>query len=105
MFKKSRIIGVDVGGTKMLLQTFDKNLKLVDEKRAPTQVKRGQKGFLEELENLIAEYFHRGIQGIGVAVPGIVDKKRGVLIKAPHLPGKNVTLKKTLETKPLIFYE
>ncbi len=89
----------------MLLQTFDKNLKQIDEKRAPTQVKKGQKIFLEELENLIAEFFHNGIKGIGVALPGIVDKRRGILIKAPHLPVKNLHIKKCLEArfkKPVI---
>lgn len=92
----SKFIGVDVGGTKILLQTFDAQWKLVDEKKVFTEVKKGQAGFLKQLIALVDEFFHPGIQSIGIAVPGIVDHQKGILVKPPHLPVKNLKLKDIL---------
>lgn len=93
---QSKFIGVDVGGTKILLQTFDSKWRLVNEKKVLTEVKKGQAGFLKQLTALIDEFFHSGIKSIGVAVPGIVDHEKGILVKPPHLPAKNLKLKDIL---------
>jgi len=86
--KKPYIIGIDVGGTKILLQVFDKKMRLMSEERVKTQVKKGEKGFLDQLTQLTRKHFKRGIKGIGIAVPGIVNRQKGTLVKAPHLPTK-----------------
>jgi len=89
-----------VGGTKILAQAFDEKLKVVDEAKRPTKIGRGEKGFLEELYAIIDSFFHKGIKGIGVAVPGIVDIHKGLLIKAPHLPtGRNFPLRELLKKR------
>ncbi len=91
-------MGVDVGGTKILVQTFDKKMELVDETKVPTQTKKGQKGFVDQLMELIHDHMHRGIKTIGIALPGIVNLEKGTLVKAPHLPTKNnLPLKKMIE--------
>jgi len=101
MFKKrAEVIGVDVGGTKILLQTFDKKLQVVDELKIETETKKDEKAFTEQLVSLIEVYMTRHIKAIGVAVPGIVHREKGVLARAPHLPTKNdYPLKKILEDK------
>lgn len=89
-----------MGGTKILAQAFDEKLKVVDEAKRPTKIGRGEKGFLEELYAIIDSFFHKGIKGIGVAVPGIVDIHKGLLIKAPHLPtGRNFPLRELLKKR------
>jgi len=93
-----KYIGIDVGGTKILLQVFDAKLKLTAEKKVKTDVSHGKAGFLKQLYGLIDEFFDSKTLGISVAVPGIVDYKRGVLVKAPHLPtGRDLKLKALLE--------
>ncbi len=92
-------IGVDVGGTKMLLQSFSKSKELIAEERMPTITKKGDKGFLNGLEELITKHFHSKIKGIGIALPGIVNQKKGLLISAPHLPIKKCSIQKKLESK------
>jgi len=97
---KSEYIGIDVGGSKILLETFSKTLKLQESARVKTQTKKGKQGFTDQLYELIDAVFHSGIKGIGVAVPGIVDVHTGTLVQAPHLPtGKNFPLKKLLEKR------
>jgi glucokinase len=98
--KKIKFIGVDVGGTKILAQGFDACLKVVAEKRAKTDTAHGKAGFLRQLYSLIDGFFGKSVAGIGVAVPGIVDYRKGILVKAPHLPtGKNLKLKSLLEKR------
>lgn len=97
---KTKYIGVDIGGTKILLQSFDRSLRLLDFKQAKTQTRKGLKGFLAQLYELIDEFYVKGVKGIGVVVPGIVDQKKGMLIKAPHLPtGKDLKLRSLLEKR------
>lgn len=98
--KKAEIIGVDVGGSKILLQTFDKKMKVVDEIKVPTITRKGQKGFTDQLVGLIEQYMTRKVKAIGIAVPGIVNRDKGILVKAPHLPTKkDFPLKKLLEDR------
>ena len=101
MVKKDALyIGIDIGGTKIQLELFDKQMKCLKKIKIATITKMGQKGLLEELYALIDPVFTKAVKGIGVAVPGIVDVRKGNLIKAPHLPnGKSLPLKKLLETR------
>lgn len=100
MEKKAKYIGVDVGGNKILLQAFDEKLKVTCEEKRATDVRRGEKGFTNELFSVIDSFFHKGIKGIGVGVPGIVDIHKGTLIKAPHLPtGRNFPLRDLLKKR------
>ncbi len=99
MFKRrAEIMGIDVGGSKILLQTFDKKMRVVDELKIETQTKKGEIAFTDQLISLIELYMTRRIKMIGVAVPGIVNRDKGTLVKAPHLPTKKgFPLKKLLE--------
>jgi len=96
----SSVIGIDIGGTKILLQTFDAKLNLIEEIRVRTETAKGQKGFLDQLYKLIGGHFHKGIKGIGIAFPGIVDIYKGTLVKAPHLPTKcDLPIRKLIEKR------
>jgi glucokinase len=96
----SRIIGIDVGGTKILLQTFDSKLDLLEEVKVFTETKKGQTGFINQLYSLIDKVFHKDIDGIGIAFPGIVDIYKGTLVKAPHLPTKrDLNIRKLIEKR------
>lgn len=93
-------MGIDIGGTKILLQTFDKAMDLVEETKVPTQTKKGEKGFTAQLLELIEKHLTKDIKAIGIAVPGIVHHQKGLLVKAPHLPTKkNYPIKKLVEAR------
>ncbi len=100
MSKKPKYVGIDVGGSKILLQTFDDKLRVLNEKKIKTDVRHGKAGFLKQLYGLIDEFFEKSVKGIGIAVPGIVDQQKGVLVHAPHLPtGKDLKLKSLLKKR------
>lgn len=98
--EKPTYIGIDVGGTKILLETFDTSFQLISSKKVKTQIRKGKKGFLDQLYQLIDEFFGKSVKGIGIAVPGIVDREKGTLIHAPHLPtGKDLKLSSLLKKR------
>lgn len=87
-------VGVDIGGTKIravLLNNKNKFLRAFD---IPTP--QNKKSFLKVLENKISKIVeNKKISGISVGLAGIIDVKKGALIKAPNLPFlKNWQVKK-----------
>ena len=88
-------IGLDIGGTKVragLMRTTRaslsriKRLKVIEEKT----LRLDRKTALAQTERLITILLKSAndkIQGIGVAAPGPINEQKGLLIKAPNLPG------------------
>lgn len=98
--KQHKIIGIDVGGTKILLQIFDAKMNLLEQVKVKTVTSKGEKGFTKQILELIESKIDKNVKGIGIAVPGIVNVHNGNLVKAPHLPTKiNYPLKKLVEKK------
>jgi glucokinase len=92
-------ISVDIGGTQLRAALFD------SEQMAPRQLNRirtheGDTPPLERLRGLIASVWPEGetVEAIGVAAPGPTDPYRGVILKAPNIPGwKNLPLRQYLQ--------
>lgn len=40
-----------------------------------------------------------GIMGVGIGVPGLVDYRRGIVLRAPHLNWENIPLRSILESR------
>lgn len=100
MKSKPKFIGLDVGGTKILIQTFDEKLRILDEKKVKTDVNHGKMGFFNQIYAIIDEFFTKSVKGIGIALPGIVNQKTGELVRAPHLPtGKNCKIRDMLKKR------
>jgi len=89
--KKAKTIGIDVGGTKILLQSFDKNWGILTEELVKTNT-HSERDFIDQLLVLIESHFHPDIESIGIALPGIVNHEKGLLVTAPHLPIENLKL-------------
>lgn len=78
-------LGIDIGGTKIRAILFDNKKKFIFGFNIATP--KNKKSFLKVLEKEIGKIVKKNkISGIGVGLPGIVDARRGVLIKASNLP-------------------
>lgn len=88
-------LGIDVGGTKIKAILLDNKNKSVLVFNIATP--KNKKAFLENLEREISKIIkNKNISGIGIGLPGTIDIKRGVLIKAKNLPYlKNWQVKKS----------
>ena len=81
------IIALDIGGTHMRAAVFPKDgTKILNHKRIRTYAD-GETS-LGRLISLIQEVKPRDetIDAIGIAVPGIIDPQKGIILTAPNLP-------------------
>ena len=81
------IIALDIGGTHMRAAVFPKDgTQILNHKRIRTYAD-GETS-LDRLISLIQEVKPRDetIDAIGIAVPGIIDPQKGIILTAPNLP-------------------
>jgi glucokinase len=88
------IIGVDLGGTKMLLGVLDPDSKVLWESR---EASTGQTED-ELVELLIREVEEArgkcpGVGAVGLGIPATIDHERGIAISAVNLPLDNLPLR------------
>jgi len=101
---KEFLIGVDLGGTKILTGVFDARFELKGTAKLSTKADRGVEAVIERIARCVKDAVDecdlslKRIRGVGIGAPGAVDAESGRVIFAPNLPGwKDVPLKKELE--------
>jgi len=89
-----KTIGIDIGATKTLFCLLGGKRVLKKEKiQTPTNKKKLIKALKKNIKNLSSSKTK-----IGIAVPGILDYKNGVILKCPNLKYlNNLNLKKELK--------
>jgi glucokinase len=95
------IIGLDIGGTKILGAFFNEQGVIIDREKSPSKAKKGFDSFLSQVYKVIETILERAdskVKGIGIGFPGTIDKN-GAVIFAPNLPVENFDLAKHLEDK------
>jgi glucokinase len=91
--RPARILGLDIGGTKMAAGVVDAGGGVEGFVVAPTDADRGPRDGLERLFALGRRALEESgadiaeIAGIGIGCGGPLDSERGVLIAPLHLPG------------------
>lgn len=97
-------IGFDLGGTKMLACVLDKDYNVLGTARKATNGSDGQIKGRKKVVTVIHEAITaagvdpKGLQGIGIGCPGLVNTEKGILINAPNLGWKNMGLAGILKT-------
>ncbi len=77
-------LGIDIGGTKIRAVLLDNKSKRIFAFNIETP--NNKKVFFKNLEEEIKKVFqNHKVDGIGIGLPGIINAKRGILIKAPHI--------------------
>jgi glucokinase len=101
--QKDTVVGVDLGGTKILAGVFKARSKCVGRHRISTKAKRGPDAVIERIARCVREVVDecdldlKAIRAVGVGAPGSVDPDKGEIIFSPNLPGwKKVGLQKAL---------
>ncbi|MBC7333467.1 MAG: ROK family protein [Actinobacteria bacterium] len=97
-------LAVDLGGTKTLVGIFESDAKLINKVKFLTAPEKGFKDWFlrinETVHSLLAttKIKFEDLRSIGVAAPGLVDSKNGVMEFSPNFPGWiNVSIKDILE--------
>jgi len=83
-------LGIDIGGTKTLIATFDSKGTLLERHKFPTPVK--YLDFLRELSATVANMSTKKWRAGCVAFPGLIDREKGIGIVCGNLPWRNVPI-------------
>ena len=102
--KSDYLVGLDLGGTKILAGVFDHSMECIGSAKLSTKSQRGVDKVIERIARCIqdavdeADLSIKQVAGVGLGAPGAVDSASGTVIFAPNLEGwKDVPLKKDLE--------
>ena len=103
--QKRLYLGVDVGGTKVQASLVRESGEIVGRERRPTPRKGGPERVVAALEKAMDDIVQKGgispsdLTAIGIAVPGVVDTDRGIVVVTPNMPLTGVALGALLEAR------
>jgi glucokinase len=85
----SRVIGVDLGGTKVLAGIVDRDGTVHETVERPT-VTTSQAALLDELAAIVRELPLDGIAALGFGIPSRIDHAHGLALGAVNIPIRDV---------------
>ncbi len=95
-------IGIDIGGTTTRIGLVDVHQNLLASAELPTRAERSADEIIEEIgERVLSMLAGVGIEldqcvGVGVGVPGTIDRRRGVVVYSNNIQWKQVPLAELL---------
>ncbi|MGD1084269.1 MAG: ROK family protein [Verrucomicrobiota bacterium] len=101
--KGDYLIGVDLGGTKILAGVFDSGLTCLGRAKLSTKHERGAEEVIGRIARCVKDAVDecdldlKQVRAVGIGAPGTVDTEAGRVIFAPNLQWEDVALKKSLE--------
>lgn len=102
---RTHLIGVDLGGTKILAGVFDGKLQRLGATKFSTKAQRGAEAVIERVARCVQDAIDecdlsvKQIRGVGIGAPGAVDPEHGEVVFAPNLGWKDVPIVKELEKR------
>ncbi|QMU28553.1 ROK family protein [Adhaeribacter radiodurans] len=97
MLSEHKIIGLDIGGTKIHIGLVEAG-KITKELKIATAAQASKKEILNQLVQSIEQLMEPDVMGIGVGVPGLVDEEKGVVCDVQNIPDfTEIPLKNYLE--------
>lgn len=85
------IITIDTGGTKTLVSSFDKRGQMGDSFRFPTP--KDTKQYISQLKEVLRDnYIGQDIDAVVIALPGMIDTKKGIALNCYNLGWKNFNI-------------
>lgn len=101
----TNVVGVDMGGTKILSAVIDVDGNILGTAKVPTKADEGTSIVIDRIADAIQKAIgksgvnHASIAAVGIGAPGPLDPETGVVIFAPNLGWRDVPLKAELEAR------
>ena len=87
-----RVIGVDLGGTKILAGVVDRDGAVERRRESPTPL-RSQEELLRALETAVGEVLEDSVAAIGFGVPSTIDQRTGRAVTSVNIPLEDLDLR------------
>ncbi len=81
MVREQKAISADIGGTNMRVALVDSSGKVIDKRKQPSH----DGNMLERLISMVSELMSSDVAGIGIAIAGVIDRDRQVVVHSPNL--------------------
>ena len=94
----TRVIGVDLGGTKVLAGVVDADGKVHQTVERPT-VTTSQRALLDELADTVQALPQDGVAAVGFGIPSRIDHVRGLALGAVNIPIRDVPFATEMERR------
>ena len=94
----NRVIGVDLGGTKILAGLIDADGGMHDTVERPT-VTTSQDALLSELVEAVRSLPHEGVSAVGFGIPSRIDHERGIALGAVNIPLRDVPFREEMQQR------
>jgi glucokinase len=94
----SRVIAVDLGGTKLLAGVLNEDGVIVKRTVRPTAVE-SQEALLDELDGAIGELLEDDVSAIGVGLPSTIDQRVGRAVSSVNIPLAGIDFREHLTTR------
>ncbi len=91
--RRSYVVGVDLGGTKILTALINKKGEIVAQAKQATEAEMGPERVIARIAESVERVLRRAdvvperVLAIGVGAPGPLNPETGVILNAPNLPG------------------
>ena len=101
----TNVVGVDMGGTKILSAVIDAEGNILGTAKVPTKADEGTSVVIDRIADAIQKAIGKSgvnkasIEAVGIGAPGPLDPETGVVIFAPNLGWRDVPLKTELEAR------
>ncbi|MDX2163717.1 MAG: ROK family protein [bacterium] len=98
----TRLIGVDIGGTKIDSVLMDAHGTILAERIVPTEAAAGVPALLDRIAASIlhlAAQADSPVEAVGIGITGLVDVRTGTLVKSVHLGCQDIPMRAALETR------
>lgn len=98
------VLGIDLGGTKILAGVVDARNVIVGRAKEPTPAREGAEALAEALRTVAREAMAAAkvtpeqLSGVGIGSPGPLDVEAGVIRSSPNLDVHDFSLKDVLES-------
>ncbi len=102
---KTHYVGVDLGGTKILVAVFDERHRILAREKKATKPLLGAAAVVERVSECVNDALaaaavpHSAVAGLGVGVPGMVDSRTGLVRVAPNLHWKDLPFGRLLQRR------
>ena len=93
-----RVIGVDLGGTKILAGVVDDDGAVLESNEVPTPLD-SQEDLLDGIVEAVEPLRGEGFAALGIGVPTVLDRKTGVALGSTNIPLEDIALGQVLSER------
>ncbi len=94
----THVIGVDLGGTKILAGVIDRESRIERRIEWPTPTSSAGE-LVQKVEEVVDELLEPGIAALGFGIPATIDQRLGRVVFAPNIPLADFDLRDSMQER------